>query len=31
MPGRHLSVSQLRLLLGCGRQWKLQYLEGLRP
>jgi PD-(D/E)XK nuclease superfamily len=31
MPGRHLSVSQLRLLLGCARQWRLQYLEGLRP
>ena len=31
MAGRHLSVSQLRLLLGCARQWKLQYLEGLRP
>ncbi len=31
MPGRHLSVSQLRLLLGCARQWRLQYLDGLRP
>jgi hypothetical protein len=31
VPGRHLSVSQLRLLLGCARQWRLQYLEGLRP
>ena len=31
MVGRHLSVSQLRLLLGCARQWRLQYLDGLRP
>jgi hypothetical protein len=31
VPGRHLSVSQLRLLLGCARQWRLQYLDGLRP
>ena len=31
MAGRHLSVSQLRLLLGCARQWRLQYLDGLRP
>jgi hypothetical protein len=31
VAGRHLSVSQLRLLLGCARQWRLQYLEGLRP
>jgi hypothetical protein len=31
VAGRHLSLSQLRLLLGCARQWRLQYLDGLRP
>jgi RecB family exonuclease len=29
--GRHLSVSQLKLLLGCARQWRYQYVDGLRP
>src|SRR6476659_3344919 len=31
MPSRHLSVSQLKLLLGCARQWRFQYVDGLRP
>jgi hypothetical protein len=31
MPGRHLSASSLKLLLGCSRQFAFQYLDGLRP
>src|SRR5262245_54085014 len=29
--GKHLSVSQLKLLLGCARHWRYPYLDGPRP
>lgn len=29
-PNRHLSVSQIKLLLGCARQWRYSYLDHLK-